>query len=169
VPTWPGLAEVGALLRPCRQAEQTRQRRETIELLVDLRDRLARGRATAVEQMEAVQRWLAAPSWLERLLSARRRRAQALLEAVRAMDQGYAFGLSRIDEALGWQGVAEIVCLGRPFDPHKMTAVDVEETSDYPDGTVVDVYLPGYEWKGELLRLARVKVSRSPQSGQESS
>ncbi len=163
------LAEVLALMRASRQAEQTRQRRETIELLVDLRDRLVRGRATAAEQMEAVQRWLAAPSWLERLLLARRRQARALLEAVRALDEGYALGLSRIDEALGWQGVAEIACLGRPFDPHQMTAVDVEETTDHPDGTVVEVYLPGYEWRGELLRPARVKVTRSPQSGQESS
>jgi len=43
-----------------------------------------------------------------------------------------------------------------------MTAVDIEETSSVPEGTVVEVYRNGYEWNGEVHRTAQVKVARSP-------
>ncbi len=44
-----------------------------------------------------------------------------------------------------------IDCQGRKFDPRRMNAVDVEETEDAEEGTVVSVYRMGYEWNGELF------------------
>jgi molecular chaperone GrpE (heat shock protein) len=41
-----------------------------------------------------------------------------------------------------------------------MHAVDVEETDQQAEGTVLEVYRAGYEWKGEVHRPARVKVAR---------
>jgi molecular chaperone GrpE (heat shock protein) len=40
--------------------------------------------------------------------------------------------------------------------------VDVEETEQAAEGTVVEVYRAGYEWKGEVYRPAQVKVARKP-------
>src|SRR2546430_1500318 len=68
--------------------------------------------------------------------------------------------------------VTEIPCQGRPFDPRYMQAVDLEETNQVPEGTVVEVYRVGYEWKGQTFRLAQVKVSRSaagPAAGEQES
>ena len=48
-------------------------------------------------------------------------------------------GLERLSEALGDCGVREIACEGRPFDPQRMTAVDVEETDAVADGIVLEV------------------------------
>jgi molecular chaperone GrpE len=58
--------------------------------------------------------------------------------------------------------VQPIDCEGRPFDPRRMNAVDVEETDRAEEGTVVSVYRMGYEWNGELYRPAQVRVARRP-------
>jgi molecular chaperone GrpE len=51
--------------------------------------------------------------------------------------------------------------MGEMFDPHRMTAVELEETDDVPEGTVVGVYSDGYEWNGQMYRAAQVKVARA--------
>lgn len=43
----------------------------------------------------------------------------------------------------------------------RMTAVDIAESGDVPEGTVVEVYREGYEWNGEVHRTAQVKVARN--------
>ena len=40
-----------------------------------------------------------------------------------------------------------------------MNAIDREESSAVPEGTVLEVYRSGYEWNGEVFRPAQVKVS----------
>jgi molecular chaperone GrpE len=43
-----------------------------------------------------------------------------------------------------------------------MKAVDLLETSEVPENTVLEVYRRGYEWNGEVFRVAEVKVARAP-------
>ncbi|MBV9039015.1 MAG: nucleotide exchange factor GrpE [Acidobacteriaceae bacterium] len=43
-----------------------------------------------------------------------------------------------------------------------MNAVETEETSAAPDGTVLAVYRNGYEWNGKVYRPAQVKVAKAP-------
>jgi len=43
-----------------------------------------------------------------------------------------------------------------------MNAVDKEESTAVPEGTVLEVYRTGYEWSGEVFRPAQVKVSCAP-------
>ena len=76
--------------------------------------------------------------------------------------EGYTLSLDRLDEVLAQFDVRKIVCQGEPFDPGSMHAVDVEETEQAAEGTVVEVYRAGYEWKGEVYRPAQVKVARRP-------
>jgi molecular chaperone GrpE (heat shock protein) len=45
-----------------------------------------------------------------------------------------------------------------------MSAVDVVETLDAEEGTVLAVYRAGYEWNGAVYRPAQVRVARRPRS-----
>src|SRR5438105_204878 len=56
----------------------------------------------------------------------------------------------------------EIPWEGQAFDPRRMNAIDRQESSAVPEGTVIEVYRSGYEWNGEVFRPAQVKVSCAP-------
>jgi molecular chaperone GrpE len=70
--------------------------------------------------------------------------------------------MERLTDALAQFDVREIACQGQPFDPKAMHAVDVEETDQQAEGTVLEVYRAGFAWKGEVHRPAQVKVARRP-------
>ncbi|MCP4663330.1 MAG: nucleotide exchange factor GrpE [bacterium] len=137
-----------------------RVRGEMLELVVDLRDRLLRGLEAAQAQLQALRRQ-PAPRWPQRFFTRRRAAFERLRDATLALEEGYALSALRVDEELERLGVREIECRGRAFDPHRMTAVEVEEVSRSGDGMVLQVYRTGYEWQGEVLRPAEVKVGRA--------
>jgi molecular chaperone GrpE len=66
------------------------------------------------------------------------------------LDNVTKLGAERIDPA------------GKPFDPHLHQAVDREETSQHKDGTVLQVFQPGYVFHGRVLRPAMVRVAVHP-------
>ena len=51
---------------------------------------------------------------------------------------------------------------GQPFDPQLHHAVDMVETEEAPDHTVLDEFQRAYNFKGRLLRPAMVKVAVQP-------
>jgi molecular chaperone GrpE len=59
-------------------------------------------------------------------------------------------------------GVERIDPLGKPFDPHLHQAMDRAETKDHEDGTVLQVFQPGYVFHGRVLRPAMVRVAVHP-------
>jgi molecular chaperone GrpE len=59
-------------------------------------------------------------------------------------------------------GVERIDPQGKAFDPHLHQAVDRAETKDHPDGTVLEVFQPGYVFHGRVLRPAMVRVAVQP-------
>jgi hypothetical protein len=79
-----------------------------------------------------------------------------------ALKKGYELSLDRLDQTLEEFHAREIPCVGQAFDPRRMNAVDRQESSTVPDGTVLEVYRSGYEWNGELFRPAQVKVACAP-------
>jgi len=134
--------------------------RDAVLALVDLRDRLVRGVDSAgrhLERAESKRR----RRWRFSRLGGDRRVEDETLEAARALWKGSVLTLERLDEALSQFGVQEIECLGGEFDPGIMKAVDVEETPAEREGEVLFVYRAGFEWNGELLRPAEVKVAKS--------
>ena len=80
-------------------------------------------------------------------------------ETLAALEKGYALTMDRLDQALQDYHLNPILCEGQAFDPHRMTAVELEETDSLLEGTVVGVYRTGYEWEGEVYRSAQVKVA----------
>jgi len=81
-------------------------------------------------------------------------------DTLTALERGYALTLQRLDQALQDSHLYPILCEGKLFDPQRMTAVELEETDDVPEGTVVGIYRNGYEWNGQMYRAAEVKVAR---------
>ncbi|HEY2460496.1 MAG TPA: nucleotide exchange factor GrpE [Candidatus Acidoferrum sp.] len=56
-------------------------------------------------------------------------------------------------------GVERSEPLGQPFDPHFHQAMDRTETADAQDGTILQVFQPGYIFHGRVLRPAMVRVA----------
>ncbi|MBI4233908.1 MAG: nucleotide exchange factor GrpE [Chloroflexi bacterium] len=64
--------------------------------------------------------------------------------------------------ALGEAGVQTIEPRGVPFDPWEHEAVSYQETSQYPEGQVLQLLQKGYRLHGRVLRPALVAVARAP-------
>ena len=50
--------------------------------------------------------------------------------------------------------------VGKPFDPAHHEAVEVIRRQDVADGIIIEELLRGGEWRGDLLRFAKVVVAR---------
>ncbi len=78
----------------------------------------------------------------------------------------YAKGIELIHQRFGAAlqklGLEPIVSEGQIFDPNLHHAVEMAETEDAPDQTVLAEYQRGYNFKGRLLRAAMVKVAVQP-------
>ena len=59
-------------------------------------------------------------------------------------------------------GAERVEPVGKSFDPHLHQAMDRTETTDYPDGTILQVFQPGYLFHGRVLRPAMVRVAVHP-------
>jgi molecular chaperone GrpE len=59
-------------------------------------------------------------------------------------------------------GAERIDPLGKAFDPHLHQAVDRAETTEHDDGTILQVFQPGYVFHGRVLRPAMVRVAVHP-------
>jgi molecular chaperone GrpE len=141
-----------------REAER-RCRREVLSALIDLRDRLGRGRES-VRAREAEIAAVSRAGWLARVF--RKQTAEPAADALGALIRGYELGMERLDQTLNEFNAREIQCQGETFDPRRMNAIESEESATVPGGTVLEVYRSGYEWNGEVFRPAQVKVSRTP-------
>ncbi len=88
--------------------------------------------------------------------------------AAESSDKEYRAGIeliyNRFFETLKKLGLEPMESKGKPFDPQVHHAVDMVETEDAPDHTVLDEFQRGYNFKGRLLRPAMVKVAVAPQS-----
>ncbi len=139
-----------------RQAARDEVVTDILDALLDMRDRLERGAASA--QHIAEQPLPAARSRLIARFTSKSETGKN--ELASAVIQGYALSRDRLDELLAGYGVRPMDCLGQVFDSACMKAVDLDTTSDAQDGTVVEVYHTGYWRDRQVYRSAEVKVAR---------
>ncbi len=66
-------------------------------------------------------------------------------------------------------GVERVDPTGKQFDPHLHQAMDRSETNDQEDGTVLQVFQPGYVFHGRVLRPAMVRVAVRPAAASKAS
>jgi molecular chaperone GrpE len=76
--------------------------------------------------------------------------------------KGFELIYKQLVENIAKLGAERIDPAGKPFDPHLHQAVDREETKDHEDGTVLQVFQPGYVFHGRVLRPAMVRVAVHP-------
>ena len=107
--------------------------------------RLAEGRDALLRD------WLEAVDSVERALRAGQNVAGSA---------GLRSVLDQMDAILGRYGVERVGAVGDPFDPERHEAVELRESDDLPDRTVIDVVRSGFAIGGRVLRPALVVVSR---------
>jgi molecular chaperone GrpE len=141
-------AELEDLLRR-RQAEFENYRR-----------RMERERMEFAEyaSMESVRALLPILDDFERALKA----AQSSGASDNELTKGIELIYKRMLESLTKQGLEPVAAEGQSFDPHLHEAVQRVETEDAPDGTILEEYQRGYNFKGKLLRPSMVKVAVRP-------
>jgi molecular chaperone GrpE len=136
---------------------------DLLEVLLDVYDRLLRGLDATREHLDRATS-VSRKRWWRRLFRRRASREEHAIDATRALEEGYALGVSRLRDVLDRLGVHPIEREGTPFDPRLMNAVEIEETDSVPEGTVLEVHRAGYTWNGDVFRPSQVKVARAPLS-----
>lgn len=88
---------------------------------------------------------------------------RALLSETQETNEGLKKGVEMIYNqliaALKNEGVEEIDCLNKPFDPNLEQAIMQEKVEGVESGVVIEVLQKGYLLKDRILRPAMVKVS----------
>jgi molecular chaperone GrpE len=78
---------------------------------------------------------------------------------IEAIRKGLELIIQEFLKMISSEGVEEIECLGKNFDPSLEEAVDYIESGE-KENTVVEVLQKGYTSKQKLLRPAKVKVAK---------
>jgi molecular chaperone GrpE len=85
---------------------------------------------------------------------------------VETADKVYSRGMEliyqRLIDSLTKLGLEPIVNDVPVFNPHIHHAVEMVDTKEQPDQTILEEYQRGYFFKGKLLRPAMVKVAVNP-------
>jgi molecular chaperone GrpE len=88
---------------------------------------------------------------------------RALATEVHESDESFKKGIemtyNQLISALKNEGVEEIDCLNKPFDPNLEQAIMQEKKEDTESGIVIEILQKGYILKDRILRPAMVKVS----------
>lgn len=73
--------------------------------------------------------------------------------------KGFKMIYEQLIKALHNEGVEEIDCLNKPFDPNFQQAIMQEKKEGVESGIVIEIFQKGYKLKDRILRAAMVKVS----------
>jgi molecular chaperone GrpE len=74
-------------------------------------------------------------------------------------DKGLDMVYQQFQQALQNEGLEEIACLGKEFDPHTMEVVDKKPVEDKKQsGKVIQIMQRGYRLNGEVIRHAKVVI-----------
>jgi molecular chaperone GrpE len=76
--------------------------------------------------------------------------------------RGFELIYKQLLENVAKLGAERVEPVGKPFDPHLHQAMDRTETVEHEDGTVLQVFQPGYVFHGRVLRPAMVGVAVRP-------
>jgi molecular chaperone GrpE len=76
--------------------------------------------------------------------------------------RGFELIYKQLVDNISKLGAERIDPTGKLFDPHLHQAMDRTETLEHADGTVLQVFQPGYVFHGRVLRPAMVRVAVQP-------
>jgi molecular chaperone GrpE len=72
-------------------------------------------------------------------------------------DAGLDLAVRELWAVVEEQGVEKLETVGKPFNPHEMECIEVV---DGAQNEVVEETIPGYTFRGKVLRVAQVKVGK---------
>lgn len=78
------------------------------------------------------------------------------------LSKGVEMTAKNLQDLLKSEGVTEIECMGKPFDPQFHEPLMVEPSHEHPENTVIEELSKGYTLHDRLLRPSLVKVSSQP-------
>ena len=141
----------------------------------DLRNTLVRLQADfdnyrkRIEREKHQERHRGAEGLVEHLLPVLDAFDRAISAHPDAADDEYRTGFQLIRkqlfDVLAKQGLQKIETEGKRFDPHMHHAIERFETSDEPDGAILEELQAGYIFHGKVLRPAMVRVAANPEGG----
>ncbi len=100
---------------------------------------------------------------LDNLENALRFTEQASSE-VKNWAMGFQMILTQFKEVLHNHGVVAFHSEGNTFDPHYHEAVEIVETNEQEEGTILKEFTKGYKSASRTIRPARVKVAKRPKT-----
>lgn len=89
------------------------------------------------------------------------RHADAASSEIKNWAFGFQMILSQFKEVLHNHGILAFHSEGCQFDPSFHDAVEIAETDDIPEGTILQEFTKGYKSALRTIRPARVKVARA--------
>jgi molecular chaperone GrpE len=92
-------------------------------------------------------------------------RSVSAFKSKEGMDANLVKGLEMVynnmKELMGRYEVKPIEVKGKPFDPNTQEVLMQQETSEFPDGVVMEELEKGYTLGGRVVRTAKVKVAKN--------
>ena len=149
-------AELGKLASDLNELRQTLQRRQAD--FENYRKRVEKERAEDSRRATArvIEGFIPVIDSFEQALAVHR---DASYEQHR---KGFELIYKQLLDNIAKLGVERMEPVGKHFDPHMHQAMDRTETNEYEDGTVLQVFQPGYVFHGRVLRPAMVRVAVRP-------
>ncbi len=138
--------------------EEPVQFKQVCDVMIDLYDRLQRGVQTCDEGIHSLGS-RRETGLVGRLLHNSEPLEQAI-RSVQGIREANAMTLARLQAALQEWSVQRIGTVGEPFDPERMTAIEVRAAGDAKPGSVLVVNRSGYALNGVLKSTAQVTVSK---------
>lgn len=83
-------------------------------------------------------------------------------KAVQSLQTGISMVYQQLKGAMADAGLEEVDATGKKFDPNLHEAVSQQETTEVPEGQVVQQMRKGYKLRERLLRPATVVVAKPP-------
>lgn len=77
---------------------------------------------------------------------------------------GFQMILQQLKQVIQDNGIVPFNAVGEPFNPHLHEAIETEETTFTPEGTVMQEFTRGYKMGSRVIRPAKVKVAVAPQN-----
>jgi len=144
-------AERDRLAKEKKEIQELLQRRQAEFENYRRRSERERGELSDYASMDIVKALLPVLDDFERALK------------VETADKEYARGMEiiyqRLIDSLSRLGLEPISSEVAVFNPHVHHAVEMVDTNEHPDQTILEEYQRGYNFKGRLLRPAMVKVA----------
>jgi molecular chaperone GrpE len=144
-------AERDRLAKEKKELEELLQRRQAEFENYRRRNERERGELRDYASMDTVKALLPVLDDFERALK------------TETPDKEYARGMEiifqRLVDSLSRLGLEPISSEVAVFNPHVHHAVEMVDTNEHPDQTILEQYQRGYNFKGRLLRPAMVKVA----------